>query len=117
MPEQPDRRDRPERLAYLDHAATTPLRPAARDAMLPWLGERFGNPSGDHRVAQAARQAVDDRRAVPTGITRAPSRLWEPGDERGTTISPPTRADSASSTIHSPYYCLQLDIQKNEQRK
>ena len=32
-----------------------------RAAMLPWLGERFGNPSGAHRVAQAARQAVDER--------------------------------------------------------
>jgi cysteine desulfurase len=62
VPEQPDRGDRPTRLAYLDHAATTPLRPAARDAMLPWLGERFGNPSGDHRVARAARQAVDEAR-------------------------------------------------------
>jgi cysteine desulfurase len=51
-----------EFLAYLDHAATTPLRPEARDAMLPWLGERFGNPSGDHRVARAARQAVDEAR-------------------------------------------------------
>jgi len=55
----------PERLAYLDHAATTPLRPAARDAMLPWLGGgRFGNPSGDHAVARAARQAVDEARDV-----------------------------------------------------
>ncbi len=65
MPEQPDRR---ERLAYLDHAATTPLRPAARDAMLPWLGERFGNPSGDHRVARAARQAVDEARDVVADV-------------------------------------------------
>ena len=47
---------------YLDHAATTPLRPEARAAMLPWLGERFGNPSGAHRVARAARQAVDEAR-------------------------------------------------------
>ena len=30
--------------------------------MLPWLGERFGNPSGAHRVARAARQAVDEAR-------------------------------------------------------
>ncbi len=52
----------PEPTAYLDHAATTPLRPEARAAMLPWLGERFGNPSGDHRVARAARQAVDEAR-------------------------------------------------------
>ena len=51
-----------DQLAYLDHAATTPLRPEARAAMLPWLGERFGNPSGAHRVARAARQAVDEAR-------------------------------------------------------
>jgi cysteine desulfurase len=68
VPEQPHRRDRPDRLTYLDHAATTPLRPAARDAMLPWLGERFGNPSGDHRVARAARQAVDEARDVVADV-------------------------------------------------
>ena len=49
---------------YLDHAATSPLRPEAREAMLPWLGERFGNPSGAHAVARAARQAVDEAREV-----------------------------------------------------
>lgn len=51
-----------DRLAYLDHAATTPLRPEAREAMLPWLGEHFGNPSGSHSVARAARQAIDEAR-------------------------------------------------------
>lgn len=51
-------------LGYLDHAATTPLRPEARAAMLPWLTEHFGNPSGAHRVAQRARQAVDEARDV-----------------------------------------------------
>jgi cysteine desulfurase len=30
---------------YLDHAATTPLRREALEAMLPYLGEQFGNPS------------------------------------------------------------------------
>ena len=65
MPEQPAP---PDRLTYLDHAATTPLRPAARDAMLPWLGGRFGNPSGDHRVARAARQAVDEARDAVAAV-------------------------------------------------
>ncbi|HEX4906280.1 MAG TPA: cysteine desulfurase family protein [Acidimicrobiales bacterium] len=51
-------------LGYLDHAATTPLRPQAVEAMLPWLTDRFGNPSGGHRVAQAARKAIDDARDV-----------------------------------------------------
>jgi cysteine desulfurase len=53
-----------QRFTYLDHAATTPLRPEARAAMLPWLGERFGNPSGAHPVARRARQAVDEARDV-----------------------------------------------------
>ena len=51
-------------LAYLDHAATTPLRPEAAAAMLPWLTERFGNPSGSHAVSRAARTAVDEARDV-----------------------------------------------------
>jgi cysteine desulfurase len=50
--------------AYLDHAATTPMRPEATAAMLAFLGDRFGNPSGVHSVARAARQAVDEARDV-----------------------------------------------------
>jgi cysteine desulfurase len=48
--------------AYLDNAATTPLCPEALEAMQPWLSGRFGNPSGSHSVARAARQAVDEAR-------------------------------------------------------
>jgi cysteine desulfurase len=48
--------------AYLDHAATTPMRPEAVAAMLPFLTERFGNPSGVHAVARAARLALDEAR-------------------------------------------------------
>jgi cysteine desulfurase len=47
---------------YLDHNATTPLLPAAREAMLPWLGEQHGNPSSIHRFGQAARNAVEEAR-------------------------------------------------------
>ncbi|HEV8577452.1 MAG TPA: cysteine desulfurase family protein [Thermoanaerobaculia bacterium] len=47
---------------YLDHNATTPLHPRAREAMLPWLGERYGNPSSLHRFGQAARNAVEEAR-------------------------------------------------------
>ena len=51
-------------LAYLDHAATTPLRPEALEAMMPFLTERFGNPSGAHAVSRVARRAVDEARDV-----------------------------------------------------
>jgi cysteine desulfurase len=47
---------------YLDHAATTPLRPEALEAMLPYLGERFGNPSSPHAFGRAARAGLDEAR-------------------------------------------------------
>jgi cysteine desulfurase len=47
---------------YLDHNATTPLHPQAREAMLPWLGEKHGNPSSLHRFGQTARNAVEEAR-------------------------------------------------------
>ena len=49
-------------LVYLDHAATTPMRQVAVDAMLPYLADRYANPSGAHRFARQARRAVDDAR-------------------------------------------------------
>lgn len=47
---------------YLDYAATTPILAQAREAMLPWLSERFGNASGLHAQAREARKAVDEAR-------------------------------------------------------
>jgi cysteine desulfurase len=47
---------------YLDHNATTPLDPRVLEAMLPWLGARWGNPSSAHRFGQAARNAVEEAR-------------------------------------------------------
>jgi len=48
--------------AYLDHAASTPMRPEAIEAMLPWLRDHHANPSGAHRPARQARRAVDEAR-------------------------------------------------------
>ncbi|MFQ5996977.1 MAG: cysteine desulfurase family protein [Dehalococcoidales bacterium] len=47
---------------YLDHAATTPLLPEVREAMSPYLGELFGNPSCLHDWGDAAREAMDKAR-------------------------------------------------------
>jgi len=47
---------------YLDHAATTPVDPNVREAMFPFLGENYGNPSSIHRCGQAARRAIDAAR-------------------------------------------------------
>ncbi|MHB1505651.1 MAG: cysteine desulfurase family protein [Sulfobacillus sp.] len=47
---------------YLDHAATTPLDPRVKDAMLPYLDHAFGNPSSIHRLGQEAKRAVEAAR-------------------------------------------------------
>ena len=47
---------------YLDHAATTPVRPEVLDAMQPYFGARFGNPSSTHRWGREARAALDEAR-------------------------------------------------------
>lgn len=49
-------------MRYLDHAATTPVRPEVLDAMLPYLTDRFGNASSVHTVGEAAASALDDAR-------------------------------------------------------
>jgi cysteine desulfurase len=50
------------RTIYLDYNATTPLDPAVREAMLPFLGEVWGNPSSVHHVGRKARALLDDAR-------------------------------------------------------
>ncbi len=47
---------------YLDHAATTPVRPEVLEAMQPFFGPRFGNPSSTHRWGREARTALDAAR-------------------------------------------------------
>ena len=51
-----------EKLIYLDHAATTSVRPQVLEAMLPYLSESYGNPSSIYGLAQEARKAVDESR-------------------------------------------------------
>ncbi len=58
-------------MAYLDHNATTPLAPEALDAMLPFLGARFANPSSPHAAGMAARQAVGEARGAVAGLVGA----------------------------------------------
>lgn len=48
---------------YLDHAATTPVRPEVLEAMTPFFVGRFGNPSSVHRWGRDARTALDEARA------------------------------------------------------
>ena len=50
-------------MLYLDHAATSPVRPEVLEAMRPFLTGVFGNPSSHHTAGEAAASALDDARA------------------------------------------------------
>ncbi len=61
---------------YLDHNATTPLRPEVLAAMLPWLQTQFGNPSSRHEYGRAARRAVDEaRQQVAAAVGAHPTEV------------------------------------------
>jgi len=58
-------------MIYLDYNATTPLCKPARDAMLPYLDEFFGNASSIHQAGRHARAAIDTGRDKIAGLLRA----------------------------------------------
>ena len=58
-------------LIYVDHSATTPVRPEALDAMLPYFAAEFGNPSSIYTAGQLARKAVDDARETAARVLDA----------------------------------------------
>lgn len=49
-------------MLYVDHAATTPMRPEVAEAMRPYEGDMFGNPSGVHGIARRAKDALEEAR-------------------------------------------------------
>jgi len=89
-------------MIYLDHAATTPMRPGVWDAMAPFASERFGNSSGIHDVSRRAKNALEEaREEIAAMIGAAPMEIvftsggteadnlaikgavWGPSDRRG----------------------------------
>ena len=63
-------------MIYLDYNATTPLCDVAREAMLPYLGRHFGNPSSIHAAGREARAAVDNARDSLAALLQAkPSEI------------------------------------------
>ena len=63
--------DNSRHMLYLDHAATTPMRPAVWDAMEPFVAETFGNSSGSHGVSRRAKNALEEAREVIAGLIGA----------------------------------------------
>jgi cysteine desulfurase len=62
---------------YLDHAATTPVRPEVLEAMMPYLTDQsFGNPSSAHRFGRAARAGIEQaRRQIAEALGAEPSQV------------------------------------------
>jgi cysteine desulfurase len=58
---------------YLDHNATTPVHPAVLEAMLPYFGPEFGNPSSAHHFGQRASQAIEAARESVAALIGARS--------------------------------------------
>ena len=64
-------------MIYADHAATTMLSPKAREVMLPWLSEEYGNPSTLYSLARNPRKAIADARAtIAEAIKAEPDEIF-----------------------------------------
>lgn len=59
---------------YFDHAATTAVDPRVLEAMLPYFGDKYGNPSELHKVGREARAAVEEARATVAAALGAGER-------------------------------------------
>ena len=98
-------------MIYLDNNATTPVDPRVREAMMPFLGEKFGNPSSPHAAGRAVRQAIGKARgrvAVLLGASEEAVIFTGGGTESITTAirgalaaQPDKRHIVASSIEHS----------------
>ena len=62
------------RRIYLDHAATTPVRPEVVEAMSPYFADAFGNPSSIHSYGQEARGAIEEARTAVAELIGARSQ-------------------------------------------
>jgi len=57
--------------SYLDHNATTPVRPEVVDAMVPWLRDGYGNPNSVYSLGQRARAAIERAREQAASLLGA----------------------------------------------
>ncbi len=89
-----------ENLIYMDHAATTPVRPEVLNAMLPYFSDRFGNPSSIYTLAQEGRKALDDSRDTVADVL---------GDRMSTIVFTGGGTESDNTAIKGAAYA-QRDI-------
>ena len=101
----------PARPIYLDHNASTPLLPEVLEAMLPYLGEHYGNPSSPHIYGRVMHEAVERaREQVAALIDCTPGEVFftSGGTEannlaiRGVAAANPGRRHIVTSVIEHP---------------
>lgn len=101
---------------YLDHAATSPLRPEARIAMEPFHDVAYANPSGAHRFAREVRKVIDEARdMVAEAIGCAPGEVvFTSGGTEGanTAILGAVRRDGGTAVCsaaehHAVLHCVE----------
>jgi len=74
---------------YLDNNGTTPVDPDVLNAMLPYLGDEFGNPSSAHSLGRRARDAVEAARVQVADLigARADEILFTSGGTEASNIA------------------------------
>lgn len=87
---------------YVDHAATTPLRPQVLDAMLPYLRDEFGNPSSLHGPGRRAARALQEARAQVADILNCASEeiVFTASGSEGANLAIKGAAQATSARNH-----------------
>jgi len=97
---------------YLDHAATTPVLPEAKEAMLGALEADFGNPSSVHSYGRRAKEIVEDARdrvAAAVGASPAEIVFTGEGGEQFCTQMTDLRAGFANAEASEASYAALAD--------
>jgi len=67
------------RFVYLDHAATTPVKPEVLEAMLPYFSNKFGNASSIYSIGRESKKAIEEaRKRLPRQLARFPGKFSSP---------------------------------------
>ncbi len=65
------------KMIYLDHAATTPVKPEVLEAMLPYFTEKYGNPSSIYSLGRENRKTIEDaREKVAKALNASPKEIF-----------------------------------------
>jgi len=84
------------RFVYLDHAATTPVKPEVLEAMLPYFSNKFGNASSIYSIGRESKKAIEEaREKVAKAIGALPREVSSP-------VPAPKQIIGLSKVLHMP---------------